>query len=506
MIWLVVPAPAETAIEAWVQQTAGGPPVFVRVDADNNIVVAGSGGSYTGGFLVVKYSNSGSPLWTNRYDYSANSTTYPSGLAVDRSNNIIVTGPSRTFGGGYDFDYATVKFSSAGVPLWTNRYSGNAGSTSASFASGVAADQSDNIVVTGTSQGDVVTIQYSSEGVALWTNRYDALSNDGDQAGGLAMDCSGNIIVVGTTTGADISSNDFLTVKYSGAGVPLWTNSYNGPANSWDTGSLITADRSNNVCVAGQSAASATYPYNPDWAIVKYSDAGVVLWTNRYAQALDDSVWALVSDSGNNVVVAGSCGSDYVTIRYSNAGAPLWTNRYSYGPVSPLGNDYPRQAMAVDRSNNVAVAGFSKSGTPHFETIKYASAGAPLWTNRYYGMGDYDNRVQAAACDANDDVIVVGFLSNAAQGPLGVTTYELVAVKYGILRPPVLRNIALTNGAFQLCAEGYALPGKLVIEASSNLLEWLPVFTNSATSNLTFYSDADSGNLPARFYRAVLLP
>ena len=43
-------------------------------------------------------------------------------MAVDGSNNVIVTGYS--FGSASYDDYATIKYSSAGVPLWTNRYNG----------------------------------------------------------------------------------------------------------------------------------------------------------------------------------------------------------------------------------------------------------------------------------------------------------------------------------------------------------------------------------------------
>ena len=43
-------------------------------------------------------------------------------MAVDGSNNVVVTGYSS--GSGSDYDYATIKYSAAGVPLWTNRYNG----------------------------------------------------------------------------------------------------------------------------------------------------------------------------------------------------------------------------------------------------------------------------------------------------------------------------------------------------------------------------------------------
>jgi hypothetical protein len=49
-------------------------------------------------------------------------------------------------------------------------------------------------------------------------------------------------------------------------------------------------------------------------------------------------------------------------------------------------------------------------------------------------------------------------------------------------------------------------PGTLVIEASTNLAGWRPVFTNTTPTNVLFYTDPDAGSLPTRFYRAFQFP
>ena len=73
-------------------------------------------------YATIKYSSAGVPLWTNRYNGPGNGDDYATAVAVDGSNNVIVTGYST--GSAGDLDYATIKYSSAGVPLWTNRYNG----------------------------------------------------------------------------------------------------------------------------------------------------------------------------------------------------------------------------------------------------------------------------------------------------------------------------------------------------------------------------------------------
>ena len=89
---------------------------------------------------------------------------------------MFVTGPS--FGGiGDCCDYATIKYSSSGSKLWTRRYNGPANTQDEARA--IATDRSGNVFVTGNSFGtngmnltdDYATVGYSNTGVALWTNR-----------------------------------------------------------------------------------------------------------------------------------------------------------------------------------------------------------------------------------------------------------------------------------------------------------------------------------------------
>ena len=124
VIFLLLPAltRGETAVQAWVQLYSGdSSPSAVAVDGSNNVIVTGTS--------TIKYSSTGVPLWTNANDINAVA------VAVDGNNNVIVTCG----------DCVTVKYSSAGIPLWTNSYSGW---YPRNVAYAMAVDSSNNVIVT----------------------------------------------------------------------------------------------------------------------------------------------------------------------------------------------------------------------------------------------------------------------------------------------------------------------------------------------------------------------
>ena len=439
-------AQAQPAIEAWVQRhnspsdnvaTARG----LVVDASGNVIVLGEGENDTIGqsWLLIKLSSDGVPLWTNRYSGSRNLGATPTALAVDASGKVFVTGYD-------DTDYATIAYSSAGVPLWTNGYNGPA--NGADQAHAVAVDGSGNVFVTGFSRGsngpdddDYATIAYSSTGVPLWTNRYNGPANDDiDLATEVAVDGSGNVFVTGYSIGIG-GGPDYATIAYSNAGVPLWTNRYSGPGFGGDYPRALAVDSSGTVFVTGHSYAIGT-AY--DFVTLAYLNAGVPLWTNRYSGlgSASDQAYAMALDGNGNVIVTGSSqGSNYVTVKYSGAGMSMWTNRYS---KSGTGENQPR-AVVADSTGRVFVTGRSYDSTTELDyaTIAYSSAGLALWTNRYNGSGNGKDHAVAVAVDHGGRVFVTG----TSDGP---PSYDnIVTLGYSTSTGALLwtnRHIGQANG------------------------------------------------------------
>jgi hypothetical protein len=304
-------------------------PSALAVDKNGNVFVTGYSFSTNSGadYVTIAYSSAGAQLWTNRYNWRDNNNDYATAIAVDSSNRVYVTGYS--YGNASFRDYSTIAYSNTGVPLWTNRYNGPANDDD--YARAIAVDGSNNVYVTGNSYGgsvyyhgsgyDYATVAYSSAGLPLWTRRYNGPANSEDYAVGIAVHRSGNVYVTGNSWGSISSGyDDYATVAYSSAGVPLWTQRYDGPAGGQDLGRAVAVAPNGNVYVTGLSAESN----KNDYATIAYSGAGVPLWTNRYIgpSNTSDYATAIAVDVSGNVYVTG--GSDdgssirYATIKYSS--------------------------------------------------------------------------------------------------------------------------------------------------------------------------------------------
>jgi hypothetical protein len=159
-------------------------------------------------------------------------------------------------------------------------------------------------------------------------------------------------------------------------------------------------------------------------------------------------------------------------------------------------------AVAVDGNNNVVVTGYSagSGSSGDYTTIKYSSAGVPVWTNSYNGPGNSNDYATAVAVDRSGNVIVTGYSIGSGGN------YDFATVKYICVPSPVVTGLQLTNGMFQMRVDDVLQPGTLVIEACTNLAGWAPLFTNPTPTNVVFYTDPDAGNLPTRFYRAFQFP
>jgi hypothetical protein len=394
------------------------------------------------------HAQGGIPLWTNRYHGVSSGRNGASGIALDSVGNVFVTGQSM---GGTNFDFATIAYSAAGTPLWTNRYPSQ---ESYSITPAIAADRIGNVFVTGpcpntinSNADDYVTVAYSGDGMALWTNRFPAQAGHGNRFS-IAVDGNGNVFISCPALN-DRTNLEYAVLGYSSAGVPLWTNRYHGPGLYDQTPWAVAVDSSNgNVFVTG-----LTTGIN-DSATVAYSNSGLPLWTNHFGGYL---VRVAVAGASGNVVVVGypppvGNNFEYATIAYSSDGLPLWTNIYA-GP----GNSYNiPAAIAVDKSGNVVVTGQATAGGWVYGTLAYSPTGIAMWTNLYAGpqVNDLPN---AMALDSSGNVYVTGHASTA----LGWSGYGTLAYSSS--------GIPLWTNVYQGVPNGLQTGTGIVVDAAGSV-------------------------------------
>jgi hypothetical protein len=241
--------------QAWVASYVG---VFddeatgIAVDGSLNVYVTGySGAPDAYHYGTIKYNAFGQEEWIASYNFP-NSISFAKAIAIDRAGNVYVTGTSGTFMSG-DFDYATMKYNNSGQQQWVARYNGAANSDDR--ATGIAVDLSGNVYVTGGSgfpSRDYATIKYDSLGQQQWVARYNGPGNADDAAVAIAVDNLGSVYVTGNSVGSGTGA-DYATIKYDNSGRQQWIARYNGPANDFDSPAGMTIDGSGNVYVTGTS-------------------------------------------------------------------------------------------------------------------------------------------------------------------------------------------------------------------------------------------------------------
>lgn len=245
----------------------------IAIGVAGSVYVTGfNNGAGTNDYVTIAYDSAGQQQWIARYDGPGQDSDIPEAIALDQLGNVYVTGFS--VGSAGDYDYATIKYNSAGQQQWVARYNGPGNDWD--LAVDIAVDQSGNVFVTGESIGtalpdyDYATIKYDSAGQQQWVARYNGHSNGDDEATALALDSAGNVYVTGASTNPDDNSYDYVTIRYDPAGGEQWVVRYKGRVSSYDIARGIAVDRSDNVYVTGNSVGLGT---GSDYVTIKYAQS-----------------------------------------------------------------------------------------------------------------------------------------------------------------------------------------------------------------------------------------
>jgi hypothetical protein len=145
---------------------------------------------------------------------------------------------------------------------------------------------------------------------------------------------------------------------------------------------------------------------NTQFSILKYGPDGVFRWIKQLGSGEGRSVCV---DKDRNIYATGvvsGTGDDIFIAKLNPAGDTLWTYKYN-GPAN--GNDRPG-GIAVDKDQNCYVGGESPGGATNtdFVTIKINANGTFGWAQRYNGASNGHDYGKGIAVDASANVYVVG--------------------------------------------------------------------------------------------------
>ncbi len=194
---------------------------------------------------LAKYDGSGAQAdrqWVRQLGTVADDSA--SGITIDSQDNIYISGTTEGNLGGINAggkDAFIAKYDTQGNELWTDpKQFGTAADDS---SSGVAVDGTGSIYVSGTTEGNLGSINAGGEDafVAKYNNsgnwQFTQLgSNANDSASGVAVDGAGNVLISGTTDGSlpnktNAGGEDAFVAKYDSSLDQQWVEQFGTEVN-----------------------------------------------------------------------------------------------------------------------------------------------------------------------------------------------------------------------------------------------------------------------------------
>ncbi|MGD9125785.1 MAG: SBBP repeat-containing protein [Planctomycetia bacterium] len=351
----------------------------ISVDGLGNVYIAGTtGGSLEGtsageqDVFLCKYDTTGTLLWTKQFGTDKDDACY--GVSADGLGNVYFAGRTDgDFGGTYagSTDLFLGKCNASGTLLWTRQL----GTEYVDSCYAVSADSLGNVYISGATYGnlegtktgsdDAFVCKYDATGTLLWTRQFG--TDKYDAGFNVSADGSGNVYVSGCTNGdldgTNAGGGDAFIRKYNAEGTLLWTKQF---GTSEDDTCDAWSDGSGNIYVTGttQGDLGDTNAGNYDAFVGKYDATGTLLWIEQFGTSNFDSTCGVLTDSSDNIYVAGKTGgsldginagyNDVFINKYSPSGTLLWTKQLG------TSEDDSSSGISADSLGNIYMAGSTR--------------------------------------------------------------------------------------------------------------------------------------------------
>jgi hypothetical protein len=322
------------------------------------------------------------------------------------------------------------------------------------------------------------------------------------------VDSSSNIYIGGHTAGAlDGGSNagggrDVWFAKYDSSGTQLWIEQF-GTTNA-DHLYAMAVDSSDNIYIGGRlstgvdatdtidgsSSGSSSRGYDVWFA--KYDSSGERLWIEQFGSSSGDNMFAMAVDSSNNLYCCGytagaldggtNAGNQDVWVaKYDSSKNLQWIRQFG-----GINHDYCN-AMAVDSSNNLYIAGYtegvldggSNAGGDDVWFGKFSPAdGTQLWIEQT--GTSLDEELTAMVVDSNNNLYIGGWTQGALDGGSNAGSKDAWFGKFSESTPaPTV--MPTTPGPSKQEDQKYFFHSAINISTTSSIAH---VFTRLPTSSL----------------------
>jgi hypothetical protein len=503
----------EWVVEYTGATTGSNKPIKSAIDCNGNFVVAGNSQAINYDFVVIKYSPSGSIIWSKRYDGPGTNNDYLTGMVLDDSGNVYVCGKS--WGVTTRYDWATIKYAAEdGREMWVRRFNWRTNLSDEPF--GMCLDIDKNVYVVGMAAvnnlgKEMITAKYSPNGDSVWTipYRFNTIQNDWGYS--VCVDSSLNVYSLGYTLREGyLAGNDITILKYDRDGNVMWIRKHPTNDGNYLIPILSQFDAANNLVIVGNYSIQ-----NYDFVTIKYSPEGKLLWTRIFDQGGTDRANSLYLDESCNILIAGYNyntlrGGDYMILKYSPEGDTLLL-KYINGQNEQAYDE--AYSALMDKFGNIYVTGNSEntSSRPDFYTLKLSPSGNIIWQVRYKDPPAPLPWINIAYCislDSSYNVYVAGITSGNMTGPLVSTKYSQIT---GVSINPetIILEMQIDNfpNPFNpVTTISYAIPqdGKVKITVYNSLGAKERELVNEYLSAGNYEIQFDGKNLPSGAYYCIL--
>jgi len=259
----------------------------------------------------------------------------------------------------------------------------------------------------------VLVSKFTPAGFLVWRKYFNFVNTANEDPTFVTIDSSNNIYW------ASYVSNAARVTKIDTNGNVLLAFQANNAGLGGVVGwSSVKVDASGNIYAAGRVGSL------DDGRVMKFDSSGVKQWEVVYSSSYADRANAIALDSSGNVFVAGmsrNTSSDFNVRKFNNSGTQQWNQ----GLTSSGTNTDVAYGIGIDSSDNVYASGtITNSGVTAIAVVKYNNSGTLQWQRMLYNAYNQAQNSNSLVVDENNDIFITGQSRDATRPYAFVAKYN----------------------------------------------------------------------------------